>query len=217
MSGLAVAAGLGALGAAAGAPPVRFTDSSTVKFSSRSLAASRLAVSASLNAPTCTQYGPLAAVAGLGVVAGVAARLGAGVALAATVGLASSFVGGVAGVGFAVSTLATVSGLAAGAGVAGSGLAAGLDGVLSVTAIALLLFVSGALAVAFGSGFGAADFGSTGRAVGGGTEGVTGAGISVESFLSGADDGAGVAGVATGALDATAGFEGGGFIQSSTE
>src|SRR5437016_283760 len=137
MSGLAVAAGLGALGAAAGAPPVRFTDSSTVKFSSRSLAASRLAVSASLNAPTCTQYGPLAAVAGLGVVAGVAARLGAG-----------------------------------------------------------------------------------GRAVGGalgcGAEGVTGAGISVESFLSGADDGAGVEGVATGALDATAGFEGGGFIQSST-
>src|SRR2546425_1788320 len=174
MSGLAVAPGWAAPGAAAGAPPVRFTDSSTVKFSSRSLAASRLAVSASLNAPTCTQYGPLAAVAGLGVVAGVAARLGAGVALAATVGLASSFVGDVAGAGFAVSTLATVSGLAAGAGVAGSGLVAGLDGGLSVTAIALLLFVSGTLAVAFGSGFGAAGFDSTGRAVGGVGLGSTG-------------------------------------------
>src|SRR5256712_4861304 len=195
MSGRAVAAGWGALGAAAGAPPVRFTDSSTVKFSSRSLAASRLAVSASLNAPTCTQYGPLGAVAGLGVVAGVAARLGAGVALAATVGLASSFVGDVAGAGFAVSTLATVSGLAAGAGVAGSGLAAGLDGVVPVTAIALLLLVSGTVAVAFGStgrAVGGVGLGSTGRAVGGalgcGAEGVTGAGISVESFLSGADD-----------------------------
>src|SRR2546428_179840 len=143
MSGRAVAAGWGALGAAAGAPPVRFTDSSTVKFSSRSLAASRLAVSASLNAPTCTQYGPLGAVAGLGVVAGVAARLGAGVALAATVGLASSFVGDVAGAGFAVSTLATVSGLAAGAGVAGSGVAAGLERAVSVSAAAAFVFRSG--------------------------------------------------------------------------
>src|SRR5919204_2702774 len=104
MSGFAVAAGLGGIGAATGAPPVRLTDSSTVKFSSRSLAASRLAVSASLNAPTCTQYGPLAA-DGLGVVAVAAARLDAGVVFAAaTAVLASSFI---AGAGFAVSALAT--------------------------------------------------------------------------------------------------------------
>src|SRR5919204_249928 len=144
MSGFAVAAGLGGIGAATGAPPVRLTDSSTVKFSSRSLAATRRAVSASLNAPTCTQYGPLAA-DGLGVVAVAAARLGAGVG-------------------------------SAGRAVGGSG-----------------LLCAGA--------------------AGDGVEGVTGAGISVESFLSlsVADDG--VEGVATegaGALDATAGFEGGG-------
>src|SRR5436853_6441462 len=104
--------GLGAGAAAVGTgfaapPPFRVIDSSTLKLSSRSLAATRLAVSASLNAPTCTQNGPVP-VDGFAVaaVAVAAARLGAGAGLAATAGFAVSAVAG-----FAVSAFATVSGL----------------------------------------------------------------------------------------------------------
>src|SRR5512132_191826 len=89
------AAGVGA-GAAGAPPPFRVTDSSTVKLSSRSLVATRLAVSASLNAPTCTQNGPLPVGAFAVVVAVAAVRFGAGAGLAAAAG-------------FAVSALATTS------------------------------------------------------------------------------------------------------------
>src|SRR4030095_7842520 len=81
-SGFAVAADAGegtGAGLAAGAPPVRATASSTLNLSSRSLAATFFAVSASRYAPTCTQNGETP-VAGLEpVVVDVAgARLGAG-------------------------------------------------------------------------------------------------------------------------------------------
>src|SRR5437762_4832776 len=98
--------GAGAAGVSAGfaaAPPVRVTDSSTLKLSSRSFAATRLAVSASRNAPTCTQNGPVP-VDGFPVVvvAVAAARLGAGVDFAATAGFAVSAFATVSGLGFAV-------------------------------------------------------------------------------------------------------------------
>src|SRR5262249_60926344 len=83
--------GVGA-GLAAGALPVRATDSSTLNLSSRSLAATFFAVSASRYAPTCTQNG-LAPVAGREavVVDEAAARLGAVAGFVAAAGLTSSF------------------------------------------------------------------------------------------------------------------------------
>jgi len=147
------------------------------------LVATRLAVSGSLNAPTCTQYGPPPTAAGAGVVALTAAcRCGLGfVAVAGAVSL-FGVASGLAGAGFAV------------LGLAGP----------SVTAIALLLFASAdgvgaafvsgagfdsgpvALAVVLGSGaafgVGAALGLGSGRA--GGVDGAAGAGNSVESFLS---------------------------------
>src|SRR4029453_2130819 len=58
------AAGVFAAGAVFPAAPL--SDSSTLKFSSRSWRATRLAVSESLKAPTCTQYGAPPAIAGGG-------------------------------------------------------------------------------------------------------------------------------------------------------
>src|SRR5438874_2907008 len=228
------AAGAAALRAVA-PPPTRVTDSSTLKFSSRSLAATRLAVSASRNAPTCTQNGPLeTAVDGVAL---AAARFGAaGVVAAADVaaaaGLASSLV---ALDGFALlSAFAIVSGFGADAGGAGtSGFA------LSVTAIALLLLASLGGATARASLRGGVGLVSTARAVGGGgllslfgseregggagagVEGVMGAGMSVVSLFSVADAGfsagdAGLSGVVGKGFAATGGRETGGFIQSST-
>src|SRR6185436_17346171 len=114
-AGAAGAAGMGA-GFAGAPPPFRVTDSSTVKLSSRSLAATFLAVSASLNAPTCTQNGPVPAGAFAVVVAVVAARFGVAADLAAlaTTSLdgVSAFGDGVSVFGAGIAVLAIASGFA---------------------------------------------------------------------------------------------------------
>src|SRR6185436_12174628 len=153
-AGAAGAAGMGA-GFAGAPPPFRVTDSSTVKLSSRSLAATFLAVSASLNAPTCTQNGPVPAGAFAVVVAVVAARFGVAADLAATAGfvvsaLATTSLDGVSAFGNGVSVF--------GAGIAVLAIASGFAIVSDFVVVSGLVGASGLVAVSgFAAGAGLAD------------------------------------------------------------